>query len=211
MEAIWLHELPATGCRLPANGRRRRRALRASLALVLAGFLVFGSISTGASPVRALERPEGLKPAPGRIAANHPLQESGHAMGFIQITAIDLDLTVRSGIAMSVIDQGPAHWAGTSLPGGSGNVVLAGHRTTKSRPFYHINRLNPGDAILMGDGTAFPAVYRVTETLIVNPVDVWITYDTVDPIITLFACHPRGSARQRIVVRGALRTGLPIQ
>lgn len=166
----------------------------------------------GVTPTaRALDKPHGVKPSPSRLAATHPMQESGHDVGFIQITAIDLNVTVRSGVAMSVINKGPAHWAGTALPGEAGNVVLAGHRTTKTRPFYHLNRLKPGDAILMGDGSVFPAVYRVTETLIVNPEDVWITYETGDPIVTLFACHPRGSARHRIVVRGELRTGLPIE
>ena len=103
---------------------------------------------------------------------------------------------------MSVIDQ---------LPGEAGNVVLAGHCTTKTRPFYYLNHLAPGDKILMGDGTSFPPIYTVTESLFVSPQDVWITYDTGEPIVTLVACHPRGSARQRIAVRAALRTGLPIQ
>jgi sortase A len=200
MAADWLHE------GLPAHHRRRLVAV----GLVVTVALVLASLAD-TTPARALDKPDGVKPAPSRLAANHPLQATGGEVGFLQITAIGLYDTVRSGVAMSVINQGPAHWAGTSLPGGSGNVVLAGHRTTKTRPFYSINRLEPGDAILMGDGTTFPAIYRVTETLIVNPEDVWITYDTGEPIVTLFACHPRGSARHRIVVRGTLRTGLPIQ
>ena len=105
---------------------------------------------------------------------------------------------------MSVINQGPAHWKGTSLPGGDGNVVIAGHRTTRSRPFYHLDRLEPGDPIIFSDGKANAAIYLVTGTLIVQPEDIWITFETGDPIVTLFACHPRGSARQRIVVRGEL-------
>jgi sortase A len=47
-------------------------------------------------------------------------------------------------------------------------------------------------------------MYKVTETLIVNPEDIWITYETGKSIATLFACHPKGSARHRIVVRAAL-------
>ena len=150
---------------------------------------------------KASGRPRGV------FAANHPLQDDGAEIGFIQITSIDLNLTVRSGVAMRVLDQGPAHWVGTSDPGGSGNVVIGGHRTTKTKPFYYLNQLRPGDAILLGDGTSFPAIYRVTETLIVTPKDIWITYDSGEPTVTLFACHPRGSARlgsarQRTVVRG---------
>ena len=41
---------------------------------------------------------------------------------------------------MGVINQGVAHWAGTAIPGSAGNLVLAAHRTTYSRPFYYLNR-----------------------------------------------------------------------
>ena len=184
---------------------------RLVVAVVVCAALAVALLSHGSGPARAASRPEGLRPAPGRLAANHPLQDDGAEIGFIQITSIDLNLTVRSGVAMRVLDQGPAHWVGTSDPGGSGNVVIGGHRTTKTKPFYYLNQLRPGDAILLGDGMSFPAIYRVTETLIVTPKDIWITYDSGEPTVTLFACHPRGSARQRIVVRGELRTGLPIR
>ncbi len=88
-------------------------------------------------------------------------------------------------------------------------MVLAGHRTTKTRPFHDLDRLRPGDLIIFSsmlsqDGFPTVAIYSVTETLLVDPQDVWITYETGEPIVTLFACHPKGSARQRIVVRGAL-------
>ncbi len=197
------------GKRLPVGLGFSGRRIVVAAVVVLA--LVLTLLDLAPTPVKALEKPHGVKPSPSRLHAGHPAQASGHEVGFLHIPKINLYETVRSGVAMSVIDQGPAHWAGTSLPGGTGNVVLAGHRTTKTKPFYYINKLKPGDAILMGDGSSFPAIYRVTETLIVLPQDIWITYETGDPIVTLFACHPRGSARQRIVVRGALRTGLPIQ
>lgn len=208
MAREWLQGEPrgvgAVGDRWAASGARRRAGIVIFLALVLA----YAMLTASTGPVRALEKPDGLRPAPGRYPVGHPIQESGHVVGTIRIPKIGLDVTMRSGVAMSVIDKGPAHWAGTSLPGGPGNVVVAGHRTTKTRPFYYLNRLDPGDAIVMGDGTSFPAVYRVTETIIVDPDDIWVTYETGEPIVTLFACHPRGSARHRIVVRGALNTTL---
>jgi len=114
---------------------------------------------------------------------------------------------VRSGIALSVIDQGVAHWAGTSKPGGPGNVVLAGHRTTHSRPFWDLDRLSEGDLIYLEDGAGFDVIYRVSDTLIVDPEDLWISYDLGKPMVTLFACHPRGSARHRIVVQADLVAG----
>ncbi|HDH27408.1 MAG TPA: sortase, partial [Actinobacteria bacterium] len=48
------------------------------------------------------------------------------------------------------------------------------------------------------------ATYRVVETLIVTPADMWIVDPTDTPMFTMFACHPKGSARHRIVVRAEL-------
>lgn len=110
---------------------------------------------------------------------------------------------------MPVIDQGPAHWVGTETPGGPGNVVLAGHRTTHSAPFRNLDRLEAGDPVLLTNADGFVTVYVVRDTFIVTPDDVWITYELGSPLLTMFACHPKGSARQRIVVQADLLLGAP--
>ena len=125
----------------------------------------------------------------------------------IRIPSIGVDEVIRSGIALSVIDQGVAHWAGTSMPGGRGNVVLAGHRTTHTHPFVDLDRLEVGDLIYLEDGDGFEVIYRVSDTFIVTPEDIWISYDLGRPMVTMFACHPKGSARQRIVVQAELLAG----
>lgn len=186
------------------------RASRRLIVVAAAFAVAVASLAAGGRPAAALEPPEGLIPAPTRLPVGHPQQAGGEEIGYLRIPAIGLDVTLRSGVAMSVLAKGPGHWAGTSRPGGPGNVVVAGHRTTKTRPFYYLNRLEAGDTIVMSDGPSPPAVYLVTETLIVDPDDIWITYETGEPIVTLFACHPRGSARHRIVVRGSLLAGLPV-
>ena len=53
-------------------------------------------------------------------------------------------------------------------------------------------------------------MYRVRETLIVESNQSWIANWTETPTLTLFACHPKGSARQRIVVRADL-VDTPVQ
>jgi sortase A len=93
---------------------------------------------------------------------------------------------------------------GTAAPGGSGNVVIAGHRTTHGAPFGDLDRLQPGDLVLFEGRYGVDIMYSVTETLIVTPDAIWVTYDTGDDIATLIACHPKGSLRQRIVVRAKL-------
>jgi sortase A len=166
--------------------------------------IVAGLVLAWAAPAGAVVRPDDVSPAPARQPAFHRSQSAGVDIGRIRIPAIDLDETVRSGVAMSVIDRGVAHWAGTSSPGGSGNMVLAGHRTTKTRPFENIDRLDEGDIIFMTGGDGREIMYRVSDSFVVDPNDLWITYDGPKPSLTMFACHPKGSARFRIVVQAEL-------
>jgi sortase A len=156
----------------------------------------------------------GIVPAPSVISREVPLPQRAHVeaatqqlgitTGRLEIPAIGLDEPIREGVHLSVIDRGVAHWAGTAEAGGFGNMVLAGHRTTKTAPFRHLDRLQPGDSIrvVAFDGRA--AEYVVRETVIVSPSDIWIVEQTDVPMVTLFACHPKRSARQRIVVRAEL-------
>ena len=118
----------------------------------------------------------------------------------LRIPAIDLQEKVRVGVDLSVLDQGVGHWAGTSKPGADGNVVLAGHRTTWTQPFHDLDDLDPGDMIYMTDGDGIDVMYRVRDTKIVEPRALWVTWDEETPTLTMFACHPKGSAEYRIVV-----------
>ena len=107
------------------------------------------------------------------------------------------------GITLRNIDHGPSHWPGTPLPGEMGNTVFAGHRVTHSHPFRRIHELVPGDEIFF-TVAGVRSRYVVTGHEIVLPNRLDIVNPTPTPTVTLFACHPPGSARQRYVVRGAL-------
>ena len=99
---------------------------------------------------------------------------------------------------MTIINRGPSHWPGTALPGQPGNVGVAGHRVTKTRPFRHIDTLEEGDEVIFTlDGARW--VYRVSGEEVVDDQAMWITDQTAEPTATLFACHPPGSARYRWV------------
>jgi LPXTG-site transpeptidase (sortase) family protein len=146
-------------------------------------------------------------PNPARQSVAHRSQEAGTPIGQLTIPAIGLSETVRSGVSLSVIDRGVAQWAGTVGAGGDGNVVLAGHRTTHTHPFEHIGDLEVGDLIYLTDGSGFDVMYRVSNSFVVDPSEVWITFDTDHPTLTMFACHPKGSSRFRIVVTADLVAG----
>lgn len=130
-------------------------------------------------------------------------REPWATLGTIEVPRFGLAATLNEGMAKSSIDHGPAHWPGTALPGEAGNVVVAGHRVTKTAPFRAIAELRLDDEIVFTvEGRR--SVYRVTQAGVVDPSELWIVDETPENVVTLFACHPPGSARYRFVVRAEL-------
>ncbi len=173
----------------------RRSLLTLALVLTFLG---------GALPAGAQEFSAPYVVPGGRALVGSLTQSLGFAVGRIQVPAIGIDETIREGVDIAVINRGPAHWAGTAMPGQRGNMVLAGHRTTYSQPFHDLDRLQEGDDIWVTGVDGVRAHYQVAHTMIVEPTAVWIADPTPAPILTLFACHPKGSLAQRIVVRAKL-------
>ena len=144
-------------------------------------------------------------PAPRTRPVAPPANERAKApivkIGEIRIPKIGLVHPVYEGVTLTVIDHGPGHWPGSAVPGQLGNAVFAGHRVTHSHPFRHVDKLVPGDEInfVMPNGTF---TYKMTKQEIVKPTDTWIVNPTQTATLTLFACHPPGSAAKRIVIRG---------
>ena len=125
--------------------------------------------------------------------------EDGVQLGGISIPKLGLDAPLFSGIRLTTLDNGPGHWPGTAMPGEVGNVVVAAHRTSHGAAFRHIDQLVPGDVVNFTTEAGL-IEYTVTGTQIVQPDALWIVDPTDTPTATLFACHPPGSTRQRIVV-----------
>jgi sortase A len=124
-------------------------------------------------------------------------------MGSIEIPSIAVSSQLLQGIRLTTLDLAPGHWPGTALPGQVGNAVISGHRTSHGGVFRNLDKLEVGDEIHVNayDGTH---IYTVTEIEIVPPTALWIVDPTPTATITLFACHPPGSTRERIVVRADL-------
>ena len=138
-------------------------------------------------------------------------------------------MVIVEGTGTSDLEKGPGHYPGTAFPGQVGNFAVAGHRTTYLHPFYNINELRRGDAIVLETKTMW-FTYRVEDSPptkgyphvpyqeIVNPTDVAVAYpvpDQSDPnakpslkMLTFTSCNPRYSAAQRIVVHAILTQAL---
>jgi LPXTG-site transpeptidase (sortase) family protein len=119
---------------------------------------------------------------------------------------------------------GLGHYENTAMPGGIGNVAIAGHRVTYGKPLNRIAELQDGDPIIVRvtDRAAdFDVwyVYRVSSHAIVTPdrVDViapvpgdpTATPTASDRMLTLTACHPMWSAAERYVVHATFDSWTP--
>lgn len=129
---------------------------------------------------------------------------AGQPIGRIEAASIGLDWVFVEGVSVADLKKGPGHYSETPMPGQSGNVALAGHRTTYGAPFNRIDELAVGDEIVV---TTIQGRfrYRVAEKFVVDPSQV----EVLQPVpgrntLTLTSCHPKYSARQRLIVRGDL-------
>ena len=140
-------------------------------------------------------------PVPQPVPADERAPTPEVVLGELSLPSLGVSEPLGEGVTLTAVDRGPGHWPGTAMPGQLGNVVVAGHRTTNTRPFYDLDLLQPGDPLVftMPDGTVWN--YRHTGTEIVESNALHIVDQTPAPTATLFACHPKGSARQRIVAR----------
>ncbi|WP_228395077.1 class E sortase [Modestobacter roseus] len=134
---------------------------------------------------------------------------------------------VLEGTTEDALREGPGHYVGTTLPGQPGNVGIAGHRVGKGSPFLDADRLVPGDAIVVetvdswftyrvlgdpatGDYAADPS--GIPGQQIVSPADVGVIATTPNApgagatgsYLTITTCHPKYSARQRLIVHAVL-------
>lgn len=133
-----------------------------------------------------------------------PLEiQEGDAIARLEIPRIGVDDIVVAGVKVADLRRGPGHYPDTPLPGQQGNAAIAGHRTTYGAPFFRVDELEPGDEIAV---TTLQGrfVYRVTGQRIVSPSDLSVLAPTDEPTLTLTSCHPRYSARQRIIITARL-------
>lgn len=125
-------------------------------------------------------------------------------VGRLTILSANINHYVVFGATLNKLEYGPGYILGTSLPGTGGNFAIAGHRTTYGAPFGNLDKTEVGDSILFQTNTN-QYEYVITEVKIVSPEDTYVLGNFGDDRITLSTCHPKFSARQRLVVVGELK------
>jgi sortase A len=148
--------------------------------------------------------PEGSRPTGGKGAE-----------GTVRLTVPRLglkDVAVPTGSSQAELDrQGIMHLEGTGVPWQEdSNTFIVGHalgflRTRVPYAFYELEKMQPGDEIVVEDPTGEEYVFRVYDRMTVQPTDYWVTYpEDGRTIISLQTCTPVPTFEQRLVVRGEL-------
>ena len=151
--------------------------------------------------------PGGVDLSAEAVVQNVPIVPPGEAIAKIEIPRIGIEnLFVVQGVKLDDLKKGPGHYPDTPLPGQLGNASIAGHRTTYGAPFFDVDQLQPGDEIIVTMVTGDQFVYGVTGSQVVTAADSWVigTRDENVAELTLTTCHPKYTARDRLVVHSVL-------
>jgi len=183
---------------------------------------------TVTGPVPAPQGPAApFAPAPIDVGTGDPF-------AIVHIPRLDADYNrvVVEGVSQVELAQGPGHYIGTAMPGQPGNFAVAGHRVGRGSPFLDLDQMQPGDPIVVETADAW-FVYRVlgdaatgnldtdpsgipgmeivppTDVSVISPTPGDLSGTVTDAYLTLTTCHPKYSARQRLIIHARL-DGAPL-
>ncbi|MFE5090925.1 class E sortase [Streptomyces sp. NPDC056638] len=145
--------------------------------------------------------------------------EAGQGFAIIHIPKLDVVAPIAEGTSKEkVLDRGMVgHYdegaLRTAMPSAKqGNFALAGHRNTHGEPFRYINRLRPGDLIVVETQDAY-YTYEATKTLpqtppsnvsVIGPVPPGSGFTGPGRYITLTTCTPEFTSTYRLIVWGKM-------
>ncbi|GHJ91951.1 class E sortase [Streptomyces sp. NE5-10] len=143
----------------------------------------------------------------------------GEGFAIMYIPKLDVVVPVAEGISKpKVLDKGMVGHYGegklkTAMPADKqGNFAVAGHRNTHGEPFRYINRLKPGDPIVVETQDAY-YTYEMASILpqtspsniaVIDPVPKGSGFTGPGRYITLTTCTPEFTSTYRMIVWGKL-------
>ncbi len=138
--------------------------------------------------------------------------KEGDSLTRIKIPALGVNTIVVQGTSASALRAGAGHYPTTSLPCEDGNVGIAGHRTTYGKPFANVDQLKPGDVIIL-ETPVGSCTYEVERApYVVLPTDLSVVASTAGvKELTLTSCHPKHSAKLRIIIKAKFLKGEAVQ
>ncbi|MFC9223714.1 class E sortase [Streptomyces hygroscopicus] len=143
----------------------------------------------------------------------------GQGFAIIYIPKLDVKAPIAEGIdKQKVLDRGMVGHYGknplkTAMPWDKkGNFALAGHRNTHGEPFRYINRLKPGDKIVVETQNRY-YTYEMSSILpqtppsntgVIKPVPPGSGFTGPGRYITLTTCTPEFTSTYRMIVWGKM-------
>ncbi|MFF4730928.1 class E sortase [Streptomyces mirabilis] len=145
--------------------------------------------------------------------------EPGQGFAILHIPKLDVVAPIAEGTSKTkVLDRGMVGHYGegalkTAMPDAkTGNFGLAGHRNTHGEPFRYINRLKPGDSIVVETQDDY-FVYKMTSILpvtspsntkVLDPIPQGSGFTAPGRYITLTTCTPEFTSKYRMIVWGKM-------
>lgn len=158
-------------------------------------------------------------PADGSAAPPVTAFEPGQGFAILHIPKLDVKVPVAEGISKAkVLDRGMVgHYSEgalkTAMPADpQGNFAVAGHRNTHGEPFRYINRLVPGDQVVVETRDAY-YTYEMTSSLaqtpptnvsVIKPVPEGSGFTAPGRYLTLTTCTPEFTSTYRMIVWGRM-------
>ncbi|MEU9782355.1 class E sortase [Streptomyces phaeochromogenes] len=145
--------------------------------------------------------------------------EPGQGFALLHIPKLDVVVPIAEGTDKKrVLDRGMVgHYAEegvkTAMPDAkTGNFGLAGHRNTHGEPFRYINRLKPGDPIVVETQDKY-FVYKMasilpvtspSNTAVLDAIPKGAGFTKAGRYITLTTCTPEFTSKYRMIVWGTM-------
>lgn len=145
--------------------------------------------------------------------------EPGQGFAIMHIPKLDVVVPIAEGIDKAkVLDRGMVgHYSEgrlkTAMPSDKqGNFAVAGHRNTHGEPFRYINRLKPGDKIVVETRDSY-FTYDMASILpqtspsnvgVIGPVPPSSGFSEPGRYITLTTCTPEFTSTYRMIVWGKM-------
>ncbi|MFI2313886.1 peptidase C60 family protein [Streptomyces sp. CB00072] len=143
----------------------------------------------------------------------------GQGFAIMHIPKLDVVAPIAEGIDKEkVLDRGMIGHYGegrlkTAMPSDKqGNFSVAGHRNTHGEPFRYINKLNPGDPIVVETQDAY-YTYEMASILpqtspsnisVIEPVPAGSGFEGPGRYLTLTTCTPEFTSTYRLIVWGKM-------
>ncbi len=155
-----------------------------------------------------------------------PIKNGAFGIMYIERLGKKWEKPIVEGVDLDQLAKGVGHFPKTAMPGEVGNFAVAAHRATHGEPFAYLDRIQPGDKIIVETKTNW-FVYVVDAQK--NPSPDHPAWKLVDPnygevvlpvpeqpgvkptkkLITLVTCNPRWGSSTRLIVFGHLVKAYP--